>query len=194
MTACAWVGDFVLVRHGWGDEAEGVTTDVYIGDGLLDLRHVTGHAFITGTIRLVMSVLPDSCGVRTVGRTGAMALKAHDRGGFQEVRVVFRPVDIVAAETFHAARVHQALDEIIALHAVFVSRSIGEMGKTRFAQLVFFELPIVFEWQSDIESNRPVIVFAFDRIFQRPTLRMALNADVVGLDVVRARRIDDVEG
>src|ERR1700687_1253961 len=40
--------------------------------------------------------------------------------------------------------------------------------------------------------NGPVVIFAFDRIFQGATLRMALNAGVAFLDIIHPRRIQGV--
>ena len=42
-----------------------------------------------------------------------------------------------------------------------------------------------------MEADRPVVVPAVDRIGRRPPLGMALDAGVVGVDVVEAARIDD---
>jgi len=66
---------------------------------------------------------------RTVGRIGTVAFKAQHAGGFHQVGVVFRAVHVVATETGHAVRVHQAGDEIIALHAVLMRGAVGEMSE-----------------------------------------------------------------
>ena len=52
---------------------------------------------------------------------------------------------IVATETGDAACIHQALNEIIALHAVLVGGAIGEMSKCERTEHVRLELPKVRE-------------------------------------------------
>src|SRR5207244_12125092 len=42
------------------------------------------------------------------------------------------------------------------------------------------------------ETGRPVVVTSLDRILQRLSLRMALDADVVGVDRIEPRGVDDV--
>ena len=41
-----------------------------------------------------------------------------------------------------------------------------------------------------MEAHRPIIVFAFDGIRERLTLRMALDAGVIGVNIIQARRIE----
>ena len=77
---------------------------------------------------------------------------------------------IVATETGNAPSVHEAGDEIIPLHPVLMGRSVGEVCEGRFAELVFLQLPEVPQVQADMKADRPVVVFSFDRIFQRPPL------------------------
>lgn len=74
---------------------------------------------------------------------------------------------VMTAEALHAVRVHHALDEVIALHTVFVSGAIGEMRKRQFAQLVFFQLPEVSQIPAHVEAHRPVVILAFDGILER---------------------------
>ena len=52
---------------------------------------------------------------------------------------------IVAAEARHAARIHQAGHEVVALHSVLVSGAIGKMCESRLAELVLLEHPEVGE-------------------------------------------------
>ena len=79
-----------------------------------------------------------------------------------------------------------ALDEIVALHAVLVGGAVREMGERLFAQFVLFQFPEILQIQSDVEPDRPVVVFAVDRIGQRLPLRMALDAGIVGMRRIRA--------
>jgi len=73
----------------------------------------------------MVSVLRNISGLRTVRRCRVMALKAEDGGGSENVGVVVRAVDIMATETSDATRVHRAGHEIIALHPVPATRSVG---------------------------------------------------------------------
>ena len=74
-----------------------------------------------------------------------MALQAQHVRRLQQIGVVRGAVHIVAAEAGDAARVHQALHEIVALHAVLVRRAVGEMREGGLAELVLFELPEILQ-------------------------------------------------
>ena len=148
---------------GWGsstdrsarrDEPERVAADVHVGDGLLDLRHVAGHAFAARAAALVMRVILERGRVRAVRRAGTMARRAQLRDGLDQVRVVRRAVNVVAAEARHALRVHHALDEVVALHAVLVRGAVREVRERRLAELVLFELPEVLQAARPDESRR----------------------------------------
>ena len=77
---------------------------------------------------------------------------------------------IVATETGNAPSVHEAGDEIIPLHPVLVCRPVREVSESCFPELVFLQLLEVRQLQANMEADRPVIVFSFDRIFQWPAL------------------------
>ena len=66
MTRRARIGNFVLVRHGRRDEPECVRSDVDVGDGRLNLRHVARDALAPGRRFLVMRVLLDRRRARAV--------------------------------------------------------------------------------------------------------------------------------
>jgi hypothetical protein len=99
MTRRTWVGDFVFVGHGRGDECKGVRAHFDVGDGCLDLGHVARHTL--------------------------------------------------------AAR-----------RAVFVVS-------------MLLQLPKILQPEPSVIADRPVEVLAFDRIGERTTLRVALDASVV---------------
>ena len=63
------------------------------------------------------------------------------------------PCDVVAAEAGDAARVHQALHEVVALHAVLVRGAVGKVRERRLAELVLFELPEVLQLARPGESR-----------------------------------------
>jgi hypothetical protein len=102
-------------------------------------------------------------------------------------------VRVVATEASDAARVHQALHKIVALHAILMRRAVGEMGETGFAQFVLFQLPIVRQLQSRVIAYCPVVILALDGIGERLALGMALDASVIGLDEILPRRIENIE-
>ena len=79
-------------------------------------------------------------------------------------------MNIVASEASDAAAVHEALHEVIALHAIFVSSAIGEMREGHFTEGVVFELPKIAEVESDAIADRPVVILPFDGIGQRASL------------------------
>ena len=76
-------------------------------------------------------------------------------------------MSVVAAKTRDAARVHQALHEVIALHAIFVRGAIGKMGKRKLAQFVILELPEIHQLLAHMKADRPVVILALDGIGER---------------------------
>ena len=56
---------------------------------------------------------------------------------------MFRPVRVMTRRAGDAAAVHDALDEVIALHAVFVGRAVGVVREVGFAERVRLELPVI---------------------------------------------------
>jgi len=111
---------------------------------------------------------------------------------FYQHRLVVGTVRVMAIDARDASRVHQALHEIIALHAVLMRCSVGEMRKRQLAQLVVFKFPEIDQFFAHVKAHRPIVVFAFDGIRERLTLRVALDTGVVGLHIVKLGRIDDI--
>src|SRR5579863_654598 len=99
---------------------------------------------------------------------------------------------IVATEAGDAARIHQAVRKIVALHAVLVTGSVRVVHEVRLAELMLFKLPVVREAFADIEADGPVIVLPLNRVLQRLALGVTLDAGVVGVDIAEARRVEDV--
>ena len=100
-------------------------------------------------------------------------------------------MDVVAGKTGDAVRVHGALHEIVALHAVLVRGAIGEMREGGFAELVFFELPEIAQVLARFITDGPIVIDAVDGLLQGLALRVALDAGVGGGDRIEARGIDD---
>lgn len=63
-----------------------------------------------------------------------MTLQTEFVGGLPQLRVIVGAVHIVARCAGHAMAVHHALNEIVALHAVFMRCPIGEMQEVGLAQ------------------------------------------------------------
>ena len=59
MTGRAWIWDTRLLSLLGGDEAESVGGNVIVFDGLLDVRHVAGHAIAAWAVGGVVGVLAD---------------------------------------------------------------------------------------------------------------------------------------
>src|SRR5690348_3383939 len=53
------------------------------------------------------------------------------------------------------------------------------------------ELPEVAELKADAKADRPIVVFSIDRIPERPSLRVALDAGVVRIDVIETGGVHD---
>src|SRR5665213_238343 len=99
---------------------------------------------------------------------------------------------IVATEAGDAVRVHLAGYEIVALHAILVRCAIRKMREGGLAEFVFLELPHILERGAGLESDGPIVVFAIDRVLERSALGMALDADIVGANIIQARGIHDI--
>ena len=80
---------------------------------------------------------------RTVPRTGSVTIQADLIRGFSQLRIITGPVHVVAIETGDTATVHDALHEIVSLHAILVRGAFWEMSEAKLAELVIFELPVV---------------------------------------------------
>ena len=112
----------------------------------------------------MMRVRLDARGVRTVGRRRSVACQANLVCRFDQVGVIFGAVDIMAAEARDATAVHHALDEVVALHPILMTRSIGEMRECRLAELVIFQFPKISQIQTLLKTYGPVVILAADRI------------------------------
>ena len=179
MACGARIWNFVLLRGGGRDEVEGVAANEIVGKGLLDFGHVAGQAIVTGAVALVMRMGFQRGGVRPVRRIGAVAFKAHEVAGLDEVGIIFRAVRVMAGVAGDAPSVHHALDKIITLHAVLVGGAVGEMGEGGFAQLVFFQLPEIRQVLSHFEADGPIVSLAGDGRGEGAALRVALDASVI---------------
>ena len=61
------VGNFQRFRFRGADKSEGMAADIHIAEGLCDFRHMASDTFAAGTADLVLGMLLDCCGARSVG-------------------------------------------------------------------------------------------------------------------------------
>jgi hypothetical protein len=154
--------------------------NIDVGDRLLDLGHMTANAFVARRASRMMRVRFDRRCVRPIRRLRTVTGETHDTRRLQKIGIVLGPVDVVAAETGDAARVHNARHKIVALHAILVPGAVREMRESCLTELVFFQLPEILQIQAHMESNRPVIILPFDRALWGLALGVAL-ASMAGL-------------
>ena len=50
------IGNLQGFGHRWRDKAEGVTSNIYVSDRLLNFRHVAGNALVAGAVCLMVAV------------------------------------------------------------------------------------------------------------------------------------------
>ena len=186
------IGNLQLFGGHGRNELERMTADVHIGDLLRDFRHVARRALVSRRSHRMMGMRLNRGCVRTIGRTGAVTGQAHYIRRTNQVGVVGRPVNIVATEAGDAPRIHQALGEIIALHAIFVPGTVGVVGEALLAGFEFFELPEIFQILTHVETHRPCKIPARDQRLKGLSLRMALDTGIVRAHRIEPRRIDDI--
>jgi len=119
-----------------------------------------------------------------------MTVQAELIGGLPELRVISGAMHVMTVETAYSAPIHDALNEIVALHAVLMRRAIGivqEIG--RRTERAFLQLPMVLQLHPDVIADGPIVVLAFDGVRKRLPLGVALNAGVAGRHVIHMGRI-----
>ena len=138
---------------GWRNELERVASDVDVRDLLLDFGHVAPDALASGAPGFVMGVSFNGGRVRPVRRIRPMTLQTHHVGRFEQVGVVLSAVDVMTTETTDAVGIHCALNKVIPLHPVLVSRSIGEVGEALLPELVLLQLPEILQVHPDVKPT-----------------------------------------
>lgn len=142
-----------------------MAANVLIRKRLLDFRHMAGNAFSARAAGFVMRVFFNAAGVRTIGRFWTMAFETHDTCRLDQQSLIIGAMDVVATRALHAAVIHHALHEIIALHPILVSRSVREVRERGLAQLVLLQFPEALQFLSHVKAYRPVVVLTFDWVF-----------------------------
>ena len=173
------------------DEVERVTANLHLPNGLGDLGHVAGNTLAARTSCRMMRVLLYRWRMRSILRIRTVAPETKSVPWLAHHSRIFRAVRVVATEAGNAAGVHEACDEIIALHAVLVRGPVGIVREGCFSELVLLQLPELRQIQADMKADRPVIVFTLDRVSQRLALGMTLDARIAGTHIAEAGRIED---
>ena len=111
-------------------------------DGDLDVRHVAGDAIAAGAVRSVVGVIRNgafqTCGIALVVTSEAQPISLLDQIG-----LVLITVDLVAIEASDLPVIHVALNEIVTLHAVLVSREVRKLVEVCGAWLQFLKFPVI---------------------------------------------------
>lgn len=74
-----------------------------------------------------------------------MAFQAELVRRCAQLRVIACAMNIVARKARDPSAVHETLDKIVPLHAIFVRRSVRKMSECGLPQRVLFELPKIAE-------------------------------------------------
>ena len=119
-----------------------------------------------------------------------MTLKAEHGGRPEQIRIVLRPMDVVASKAFYAARIHQAGNKIVPLHSVSTPGAVGKIRGIGASRVTIVELPESAQVHAGPKAHRPGVIPAFNRVQRGFTDRVALNANIVGFDGVESDRID----
>ena len=98
----------------------------------------------------------------------------------------------MAIEANDAPAIHDTLNEVIALHAILVGCAVRKMREGCFSEHMVFKFPEIIQIKTDLITDGPVVSFAFDEVSKRAALRMALDAGVVGVNVIHACGIEDI--
>ena len=192
MAGGAGVGDLVLIRHLRWDEVEGVAAYVDVRDRLLNFRHMARNAIVAGAPGTMVSVRFNARGMGSVGGRWPVAGQTQLIHRLDQVGVVFGSMNIVAIETRHAAAIHDALNEVVALHSILVTRPVGEMHEVRFAEFVLLELPEILQVEPLVETDRPIVILSTNRVAERLALGMALDARIGRVHKIESCRIHDI--
>jgi len=191
VTGGAGVRNARLLRFFRRDETEGVGAHEVVLDCLLDFGHVACDALAASASFCMVGVFAhrpfEPCGVVL-----RVARQADSVAHCIQIGDVLIAVYLMAIKAANLPVVHNALDEVVALHSVLVRREIGvliEIGCSRFQ---FFELPVIGQPSARQKADRPVVIFARDRIAERLPLAMALDTGVISAHVIEGLRINDV--
>ena len=64
---------------------------------------------------------------------------------------------VMATEASDAVRIHEAGNEVVALHAILVGRPVREMRERCLAEFVLFQFPEIIQTLAQFEADWPVV-------------------------------------
>ena len=126
------------------------------------------------------------------GAPGRVAIQANLIRRLAQLRIIVGAMHIVARSAGNTMPVHHALRKVVALHPVLVCSAVGKEVESGLTQLAVFQLPVVLQPQADVVTDRPIVIFPIDRVRQRLSLRVALDAGIVSGHAIHFRRIQNV--
>ena len=142
MTRRAGIWNAGLRRLHRSNKPESVRRNEVAFNGLLDVRHVTRNAVAAGAVFCVVRMFAHG----TLQARGVLAVVATETERvplLNKVRFVPVTVNVVAIKATQPAVIHGALNEVISLHAIFVSGQVGELQEIGSSRLQLFKLPVV---------------------------------------------------
>lgn len=74
-----------------------------------------------------------------------MTIQANLIYRLSQLSIVFRSMDIMARVASDSVSVHDALDEVVTLHAVFVRSTVREVVETGLAEGAVLEFPEILQ-------------------------------------------------
>ena len=119
------------------NKVERVAPDVNMIDRFRDLRHMTGNTLTARTARMVMRMLLNTGGVRSVLCVEAVTCQAKGIAFLAHNSWIVGAVRIVTTEASYPARIHQTLNKIIPLHSVLMRGPVWKMREGRLSKLMF---------------------------------------------------------
>src|SRR5271163_2374845 len=131
-----------------------------------------------------MGMLFDSCCSCAIQGKHTVAIHAKSVRWFSQLGIVIRAVNIMATKTGHSTAIHHALNKIIPLHSVLVTRAVGIASECRLPQGMVFQLPKISSVLTHTIPDGPIVILAFDAARGRTSLGMALDAGIAGPYVI----------
>src|ERR1700722_10656334 len=104
-------------------------THIDVSDCLLNSRHVACDALASSAAPRVMGMRLDRRCMRSILSIRPMTCRADLFDWLYQHGLVVGTVRVVAIRARDTSRVHQALHEVVALHAVLMRCSVGEVCK-----------------------------------------------------------------
>src|ERR1019366_5659211 len=162
-----------------------------VAQGLSDLRHVASCASASGAAYGVMRVFTH-CPTQPGGIASGVTAETQPVPILNQIRSVLVAVYLVTIEASQTAMVHDALDEIVSLHAVFVRARILPEIEILCAEPRIFEVPNICQTLAWQIAHGPIDILSCDGQVSGPALTVTLQANIVSSHGIELFRIHDV--